>query len=314
MRTFKRFASGVIVALTGLAIALTVLKALWDASYYRGYDRDLPLNVMLREDKTYPDGEPKYRRLAFTFAGSAGQTVPAVGAWPLGGQGPFPCIVFLHGIGQEKEFLDRIAVPFVEAGYAMVTFDQYMRGERKLGETGKLAGLLAFRRRGAFTVIETRRLLDYLSRREDIAGERIYLLGASYGAITGSTAAALDQRIRAAVLCYGGGNFKHLLDNAEAARMLGVLAGPAKLLLTSLLAPSDPVRHVDAISPRPVLFQNGTRDSVIGRPAAEAFHAAAAQPKEVIWYDSDHVGLDEEHTWKVIHDAIDWVKRQDELE
>jgi dienelactone hydrolase len=312
MRIVKRFAVGVFVIALVLLVAVTVFKLLWDSHYYDGYDAALPLNAFIRQDKPFPDKEPKYRRLAFTFEGLAGQAVPALAAYPLDDQGPFPCLVFLHGIGQEKEFLDEIAAPFVEAGFAIVTFDQYMRGERKLQNPGKLAALLAFRRGGALTVIETRRLLDYLQTRDDVAHDRIYLLGASYGAITGSTAAAFDERIRAVVLCYGGGNFRYLLGNEEAAQMLGALAGPAKAFLAWLLAPSDPVQHVAAISPRPVLFQNGTHDSVIGRPAAEALHAAGAEPKEIIWYDSDHVGLDEDHTWKVIHDAIDWVKKQDD--
>ncbi len=312
MRRLKRLTFGVLLTAFGLLIAVVVFKTLWDSAYYKGYDAALPLNVFIRQDKPFPDGEPKYRRLAFSFEGLAGQTVPALAAYPLDGQGPFPCLVFLHGIGQEKEFLDEIAVPFVAAGFVIVSFDQYMRGERKLKDPGKLAGLLAFRRRGALTVIETQRLLDYLQTRDDVASDRIYMLGASYGAITGSTAAAFDERIRAAVLCYGGGNFKYLLGNEEAAKMLGALAGPAKAFLAWLLAPSDPLHHVAAISPRPVLFQNGTRDVVIGRPAAEAFHEAAAEPKEIIWYDSDHVGLDQDHTWKVIHDAIDWVKKQDD--
>lgn len=311
MRIVKRLVLGVLIVMFVLLVAVTVCKAIWDAQYYHGYDSALPLNVLIRAGKPFPDGKPRYGRLAFSFEGLAGQAVPALAAYPLDKQGPFPCIVFLHGIGQEKEFLDEIAGAFVEAGFMIVTFDQYMRGERKLKDVGKVGSLLAFRRRGALTVIETRRLLDYLHTRADIARERIYLLGASYGAITGSTAAAFDGRIRAAVLCYGGGNFKYLLDNREAAEMLGALAGPTKTLLTWLLAPSDPVHHVGAIAPRPVLFQNGRHDTVIGRPAAQAFHAAAAEPKKIIWYDSDHVGLDEENTWEVIHDAINWVKKQD---
>jgi fermentation-respiration switch protein FrsA (DUF1100 family) len=68
---------------------------------------------------------------------------------------------------------------------------------------------------------------------------------------------------------------------------------------------------VAEIAPRPVFFQNGTHDSLIATPAAQAFYDAAADPKEILWYDSDHVGEDEEHTWKVILDAIAWLKKQD---
>ena len=149
MRTVKRVAVGVFIVALLLVVAVAVFKAVWDSGYYTGYDGDLPLNACIREDKPFPEGEPTYCRLAFTFEGLAGQAVPAVAAYPLDDQGPFPCLVFLHGIGQEKEFLDEIAAPFVEAGFVIVSFDQYMRGERKLKAPGKLAGLLAFRRRGA---------------------------------------------------------------------------------------------------------------------------------------------------------------------
>jgi len=136
------------------------------------------------------------------------------------------------------------------------------------------------------------------------------LLGASYGAITGSTAGAFDKRFKAVALCYGGANLKLLLDNPMAAEMMGALAGPAKVLLTWLLAPGDPIRHVAEISPRPVLFQNGKHDRIIPAAAAQAFQDAAKDPKEIIWYDSDHVGDDKEQTWQVILDAVDWLKKQ----
>ncbi len=311
MRLGRRVVLGVVAMAVLLVLGISVFKIVWDAGYYDGYDARLPLNASIREEKTWPEEEPDYRRIDFTYEGLEGQVVPAIAALPLEGDGPFPCAVFLHGIGQGKKFLDEIAAPFVEAGFVIVTFDQYTRGERRLKDATKLEELLALRRRGALTVIETRRLLDYLEGRDDIAADRIYMLGASYGAITGSTAAAFDTRFRAVALCYGGANLKRLVDNPEAAEMLGALATPAKVLLAWLLAPGDPAHHVAEISPRPILFQNGTHDSLIPTPAAQAFYDAAAEPKEIIWYDSDHVGLDEAHTWKVIHEAIAWLKRQD---
>jgi dienelactone hydrolase len=311
MRIVKRILLGVVAMAVLLVLGIGIVKVIWDAGYYDGYDPRLPLNASVREEKVWPEEEPDYRRIAFTFEGLEGEVVPGVAALPLKGDGPHPCAVFLHGIGQKKEFLDEIAAPFVDAGFAIVTFDQYTRGERRLKDASKLDELFALRRRGALTVIETRRLLDYLETRADIAGDRIYMMGASYGAITGSTAAAFDTRFRAVALCYGGANFKLLLDNPEAAEMLGALATPAKVFLSWLLAPGDPAHHVAEIAPRPILFQNGTHDSLIPTPAAQAFYDAASEPKEITWYDSDHVGLDEAHTWEVIHEAIAWLKQQD---
>lgn len=298
---------GVLLVLAVACLAVMVAKRWWDAHYYDGYDPALPLNASVKAE----EDRPAYHRVAFTFDGLPGMPVPSLMALPRDSKGPFPCVIFLHGIGQEKEFLDDIAAPFTQAGFAFVSFDQYTRGDRKLKDTKRLESLLAFRRRGALTVIETRRLMDYLQTRDDIARDRIYLCGASYGAITGSTAAAFDPRIRAVVLCYGGGNLRLLFGNREAAEMIGALRKPAQWFLTWLLAPSDPVRHVAQISPRPILFQNGTHDSLIPTAAAQALYDAAKDPKQITWYDSDHVGLDVAHTWRVLTEAVDWLKNQD---
>lgn len=286
----------------------SVAKCHRDAHFLDDYDRGAPLNVVA----STPEPREGYRRQPFRFDGVKGESVPALLALPVEPDGPTSCAVFLHGIGQKKEFLDEIAGFFTREGFAMATFDQYMRGERKLPkDTGLFKNALAFRRRAALTVMETWRLVDYLLTRPDIDPEGIYLLGASYGAVTGCTAVALDTRIRGAILTYGGGDLGKLLSSVEAKRELGRLFLPVRLLTQWLLAPAEPVRVAHRISPRPVLLQNGTRDRLIPVEAAKALHAAVQEPKTKIWYDSDHVGLDREHTLKVLGDAVTWLKKQE---
>lgn len=41
-------------------------------------------------------------------------------ATPIGNKGRLACAIFLHGIGQSKGFVDRLAEPFVLAGFAFV--------------------------------------------------------------------------------------------------------------------------------------------------------------------------------------------------
>ena len=199
----------------GIMAALGVLflagvKLFLDATYFSGYDAKAPLNVQIAEEKE----TPAYQWTKGYYSGFRGDRVPAVLATPKAAPGPFPCVIFLHGIGDDKEFMARnkLDEPFVKAGFAFVCFDQLMRGERKLKVNSKSAQAGALRVRAAYTVNDTRRLIDYLVTRPDIAPERIYLCGASYGAITGTTATAFDQRIRAAVLIYGGGNLRKLLS------------------------------------------------------------------------------------------------------
>lgn len=274
--------------------------------FYEGYEPGAPLNAAIVEE----EDRETYRRVRFDFDGLPDQTVPSVMALPPE-EGVYPAVIFLHGIGQRKEFLDEIAEPFVEAGFALVTFDQHDRGERRLDRRGPIRSALALRRRTAWTVIETRRLVDYLETRDDIADGRVYLLGASYGAITGATAAAFEERIPAVVLTYGGGHLPTLFRTPEAREELGLLVYPMRLVAGLFFAPADPVHHIGAISPRPVLMQNGKHDTMIIPESAQRLYEAAKEPKEIIWYDSEHIGLDEEQVEDVIDDAIAWLAERD---
>lgn len=301
----------IMIVIAGLTIVILStmggVKAYWDAHYYAGYDAARPLNVEIASE----DAKADYRRIAFSFDSVEGERVPSLLALPLEGQGPYPCIVFLHGIGQSKEFLDVIAAPFTKAGFAFVSFDQYSRGERKLKNVSEFKKATAIRRRAALNVLETRKLVDYLVTRPDIAAHRIYLEGASFGAITGCSAAAFDTRLRAVVLTYGGGDLAVLLASKAASSELGKWTQSAANLGAFLLAPGDPLKHVAQISPRPILFQNAEDDSLIPAASARALYNAAKDPKEIKWYSGDHIGTDEAMVWKVLNDAIEWTKARD---
>ena len=293
--------------------ALFAAKAYLDAHYFDGYEASLPLDAVERAQRIVQpaNAQAPFLRLEAAFQGVRGMTVPARLALPTGAISPSPCIVFLHGIGQDRKFLDVIAGPFTDAGFAMATFDQYMRGERKLHDDDPFRNAAAFYRRGALTVLEARRLVDYLQTRPDIAPDRIYLMGASYGAITGCTAAALDERFRAVALVYGGGDLPVLFGNRASAEELGPWHDEAAAVVAWFLRAADPIRYVGRISPRPLLFQNGTDDRLIPREAAQALYAAAGEPKSITWYEGDHIGLDEETVRRVLDEALGWIRNVD---
>jgi len=300
---------GVVAAVVAVVavVGLGVLKASLDSRYFDGYIREAPLDVRVAEETKTPD----YVRTHFYYKGWRGQEVPALLAMPLEHQGPVPCIIFLHGIGQKKDFLDEIAGPFTKAGFAFASFDQYTRGERRLNDNSVLAQAKAFRLRPAYTVNDTRRMIDYLETRPDIATNRIYLVGASYGAITGATAAAFDDRLKAAVLIYGGGNVTDLLEAREIAAGVGAWLPLVKILGWYFFGVADPAHYVGKISPRPVYLQNGTNDGLISAPAAKALHDAAREPKKIQWYQGDHVGTDEAAVKQVLQDVLDYLLKVD---
>lgn len=306
-KKFKVLGAVAAIVAVVAAVGLAVLKVSLDRRYFDGYVREAPLDVRIAEETKTPE----YVRTHFYYKGWLGEEVPALLAMPLEHEGPVPCIVFLHGIGQKKDFLDEIAGPFTKAGFAFATFDQYTRGERRLEGRSVLGQANAFRLRPAYTVNDTRRMIDYLETRPDIATNRVYLVGASYGAITGATAAAFDDRFKAAVLIYGGGNIMQLLDAREIDAAVGGWMPVVKVLGWYFFGVADPAHYVGRISPRPVYLQNGANDGLISAPAAKALQEAAKEPKKIQWYEGDHVGTDEAAVKQVLQDVLEYLLKVD---
>ena len=314
-------------------------------NYFDNYEPSAPLKIAMDEVTEASKGENErgYKVTRFTFDGFHGETVPALISLPTPiPAGRLPAIIFLHGIGQNKNFLKEITAPFNRAGFAFVSFDQYTQGERKLGEKKSLlAQLEAFIDRPAKTVNETRRLIDYLQSRGDIDPKRTYLVGASYGAVMGSTVLAKDKRVRAGVMVYGGGDLNKLVDSEanrlglaaalglidgrnlnpekpplpkltpSQERQVGMIIGLVKILASRLLGVIDPIRYAGQISPTPVYFQNGTHDVLVPAAAGKALQDAAREPKKITWYESDHVGIDRQQTMQVLEDGLRWLIEQD---
>ena len=208
MSVLKKIFKSALIVILALVGLLWAFKGFRDAHYFDNYDPRAPLNVTLAETTEVNKETPEkgYTITRFTFDGYQGEKMPTLMSMPMTRWGKrIPAVIFLHGIGQNKNFLKEITAPFNQTGFAFVCFDQYTQGERKLrGKQSFLARYKAFAQRAAKTVNETRRLIDYLSAQPDIDPQRIYLVGASYGAVTGSIVMAKDKRLRAGVLVYGG--------------------------------------------------------------------------------------------------------------
>lgn len=305
-----------------LLVVLLAVKLVSDFTYFNNYDPKLPFNTKI-EDVTVVtepitifgiEREREYERKKFSFESRSGDRVPTLMTLPRERKGKVPVIIFLHGIGQKKEFLDEISTPFNKAGFAMVCFDQIMQGERS-SRSGALGSIFDFRQRPWKTINDTRRLIDYLQTDPDIDPERIYLVGASYGAITGCTVVAKEDRIKAAIMVVGGGNIKVLLD-APLIRnnMPGWAHFLAKHLVYFIMYPADPVRYAAQTSPTPLLFQNGAEDTLVTPDAGRELFNAAGEPKEMRWYPCDHPGLVRTQgpiIIQILDEALEWLLERD---
>ena len=306
----------------GLILLLFVVKWVQDARYFSDYDPNLPFHAVAGTPESVDDvaevfgaQRPRhYQRFTVAFESRPGEKVPTLVTLPKTYTGRLPLIILLHGAGQGKEFLDEITSPFNEAGFAMACFDQVTRGERKV-EGGPLAQVVAFRQRPWKTVNDTRRLIDYLETRPEVDPARIYLIGASFGAITGCSAVALEKRITAAVLVVGGGNLRVMLNAPFVREHVPYLAYVfGKPLALFLMRPGDPIHYVAQTSPTPLLFLNGAEDTWVTPEAGKELFNAAGDPKEIRWYPCDHPGLREKDNpvvLEMLDDACQWFLEKD---
>jgi dienelactone hydrolase len=199
---------------------------------------------------------------------------------PPEGDGPFPLVLLQHGAlgSKDESYIDTIAGRWVRAGVAVLCIDFPLHGERASGKFRPLllsglglegrpdrTGLSVVDDFVRQAVIDLQRALDAAERIPQLDVGRIAFAGLSLGSIVGATFCSVDPRPCAAALALGGGGF-----------------GSER---------SDPVQHVARFAPRPLLFVNATRDQTVSRASTEALYEAAAEPKQILWFDAGHRDL-----------------------
>jgi dienelactone hydrolase len=228
------------------------------------------------------DDHTQYR---VEFNGIKNDRVPAYLYVPkkkLGVPNPHPAILLQYGIGGNKktEYIVAIGKQFVSRGYVVLTIDSPGVGERKSKDKkapNAIIGMLLGGDHALHYCGDYSRAVDFLLTRPEVDKDRIGYVGISWGAITGITYVAYDERIKAAASMVGGGNFlnEYTPKAAEKAAREGSKS-------------SDPVYHVCHIAPRPLLFINVTKDQLIMPAWAKSLHKAAGDGAKVVWLETDH--------------------------
>jgi len=70
-------------------------------------------------------------------------------------------------------------------------------------------------------------------------------------------------------------------------------------LVRYFLGAADPI-HYAARFPHARLFQNGTQDVLVPRGGRQGVAGCRPGTKKITWYESDHVGINLEHTKRVL--------------
>ncbi len=186
---------------------------------------DRPRVALEPETSALPAPEPGLTEEHVTFAAEAGDRIPMIVVKPEGGAGRRPAVIFLHGTGGRKEQHAGLLAALARRGFVAAAIDARYHGERTKAVAGPASSpysnaiLRAFRAGGEHpffydTVWDVMRTIDYLQTRPDVDGARVGLAGFSKGAIETYLAAAVDDRIGAAVAGHGVQSFGWALDHS----------------------------------------------------------------------------------------------------
>lgn len=250
------------------------------------YDRGLPLAPAVAA-KERGGGLVEER---FSYASVRDTRVPGVLVYRRDAPPPRPALVIQHGLnsGKDDQRLAWLRAAWAGHGFACVTIDAPLHGDRADSPLDVLA-LFARPYSGLHfvqqSVIDLRRLVDYLAERGDIARDRLAYVGFSMSTFLGVQFVAVEPRVRAACFAMGGAGLFHFLVSRapEATR--------ADQELVAQLV--DPLHYAPRIAPRSVLQVNGTADQTVPAALGHMLHSALREPKRVIWYPGRHGELPE---------------------
>jgi pimeloyl-ACP methyl ester carboxylesterase len=252
------------------------------------YDTSLPLEV--QEAGTERRGD--VRIVDLSYASPLGGRVPAYLILPPG-EGKHPAVLFLHpGQGNRKTFLDEAAGLARDRGFVSLTIDApVLRPENQGKRGGNPWNPEVSRREQIQTVQDLRRGFDLLVSRPEVDPRRLAYVGHSLGATVGGILAGVEKRPVAFVLMAGYPLLTHAMEHGRdqgAIAFQELATAEQQSAYIKAMEPLDAELYVGAAPPARILFQFARRDEFITPWDAAVYVWAAKEPKEVLWYDTDH--------------------------
>ena len=226
------------------------------------------------------------------------------------GKGPFAAIIFGHwGNGTRGEFIPE-AKAYACAGVVSLLPDyRWERPRPWYSAIDEFAHPDLDRKTRINTVVEMRRAIDLLLTRTNVDPNRIGYVGHSFGAQFGAILAAVDPRIKVAVLMAGAAEEADLLLRSDNPRLADLRASLPKGQLDTYLntlADLNAVNYVRYAQPVPLLLQFANFEQYFDRASMDRYAAAATEPKTVLFYDSAHDLNDPQ----ALKDRVDWLAKR----
>lgn len=230
--------------------------------------------------------------------------IPAL-VWRGHGEGPRPAIISLHGGGGSKADVDPLAVRHrVEHGLTIITIDAYNHGDRApvgFDMTRARANLAAFLDIIERTARDLFAVIAALRNDPRIDSGRIGLRGGSMGGYIVLMAVGLGLPAAAVLSICGGVDYERIWALQGAGR-----SRPGGTEVLERVPALDPIYHLLAFPPRPVLMIHGEKDPVVPIAGQRALYDAlvplyAANPGDCLFLT--HAG---EHATPAEIERLGW--------
>lgn len=262
------------------------------------YDANAPLNLQKAVESTQNGVEVS----AISFDSPGGGRVTGLLFDPVTRSSLRPGIVLMHGAPGNARQMTGQAQALAQLGAVVIAIDAPFA--RRSGTWVRFSTQDAAEQ--IQLIKDLQRAVDVLRARANVDDERIAYMGISYGGAMGALFAGIERRIRAAALVVAdGGLVSHFTGSDASSDILADLSCATRDDWLQAMTPIEPIRFIAHASPTALLLQSGQVDNLVPAADAQALHAAAPQPKTILWYDAGH-GLNQQ----AVFDRLDWLHQK----
>ena len=259
------------------------------------YDVNAPLNLQKTVESTSNGVEAS----SISFSSPDGGLVTGMMWDPVTRSSLRPGMVVMHGHpGKARDFAG-LGQNYAQHGAVVIAIDA------PFTRRGGTMTLLPQDSAEQVQVIkDLQRAVDVLRSHPNVDDDRIAYMGFSWGGATGALFVGIERRLKAAVLIVGHpGQVSHATGRGGF-KNISFLPCAMRVAWIRAMAPLEPLRFVGHANV-PLLLQNGNVDELIPAYEAAELHAAAPQPRTILWYDAGH-----SLTQQAGNDRYDWLVAQ----
>jgi uncharacterized protein len=264
------------------------------------YDVNAPLNLQ----KTVEFVKNGVEVSGISFSSPDGGLVTGLLFDPVTRSGLRPGVVLMHGHPSNARNMTDMGQHYAQHGAVVISIDAPFA--RRAGGSMTLTPQDSAEQ--IQVIKDLQRAVDVLRARPNVDDDRIAFVGVSWGGATGALLVGIERRLKAAALVVGHAGQVSLATGPQGFKNISSLSCARRVSWIRAMTSIEPTRFIGQAN-IPLLLQNGRFDEFIPVYLAEELHAAAPQPKTILWYNTGH-NLNQQ----AVTDLLNWLREQIGLE